>query len=390
MAATLQTTGEQTRQVSKTATAAARASPARPKRLDYLDALKVALIALVVAHHAGQPYGPTGGLWPVPNPEQAPILGSFFTVNAAFFMGLFFLISGYFVPASFDRKGGATFVRDRLVRLGVPLAGFLLTVAVLVLVHDLIAGGGSVRGFLPAVASLALGELHLAQLWFVDELLVFVVLYAAWRLLSTRWSIPALPTPGTAAIIAYLVALAVVTFVVRIDYPVDRWVVLFGIMPAEIAHLPQYMSMFVIGLLAYRGQWLSRMPTREGLLWLAIGVIAAVLRYVHPFEDTGGLNPGSLLRSTWEAVVAVGLCIGLIVLFREYVATPGRLVRTASLDTYGVYLIQLFVLVPLQFALLAVPASPQLKFGVVVVISVPVCFVLADLLRRLPGLRAVL
>jgi fucose 4-O-acetylase-like acetyltransferase len=390
MAATMQTPGQQTRRVSQTPTGATAPASARSKRLDYLDALKVALIILVVAHHAGQPYGPTGGLWPVSNPEQALVLGSFFTVNAAFFMGLFFLISAYFVPASFDRKGGATFLKDRFVRLGVPIAGFVLTVAVIVLIHDLVVGGGSVQGFLSVVASLALGEFHLAQLWFVDQLLAFVVLYAVWRLLTARRSIPALPTPGNAAIIGYLVALAVVTFVVRIDYPVDRWVVLLGIMPAEIAHLPQYVSMFVIGLLAYRGRWLSEMPARRGLLWLGIGVTAAVLRYLHPFGDTGGLSLGSLLRSSWEAVVAVGLCLGLIVLFREYVAAPGRLVRLMSPDAYGVYLIQLFVLVPLQFALLTVPAPPLLKFAIVVAISVPVCFALVDLLRHLPGLRAVL
>jgi hypothetical protein len=278
----MQTTGERTRRVSQTSTGATAPASARSKRLDYLDALKVALITLVVAHHPGQPYGPTGGLWPVSNPEQAPVLGSFFTVNAAFFMGLFFLISAYFVPASFDRKGSATFLKGRFVRLGVPIAGFLLTVAVMVLVHDLVVGGGSMQGFLPAVASLALGEFHLAQLWFVDQLLVFVVLYAAWRLLTARWSIPSLPVPGNAAIIGYLVALAVVTFVVRIEYPVDRWVVLLGIMPAEVAHLPQYVSTFVIGLLAYRGRWLSEMPTRMGLQWLGIGVTAAALpRAIH-------------------------------------------------------------------------------------------------------------
>src|SRR5438874_6121092 len=104
-------------------------APAVPKsarittaRLDYLDGLKVVLTALVIAHHAGQAYGPTGGRWPIFEPERAAILGPFFSVNAAFFMGLFFLISAYFLPASFDRKGASAFLRDRFVRLGIPLA----------------------------------------------------------------------------------------------------------------------------------------------------------------------------------------------------------------------------------------------------------------------------
>lgn len=67
-------------------------------RLIFMDNLRVFLMVLVVAHHAAQPYGPTGGDWLIFNPERAAILGPFFAVNAAFFMGLFFFIAGYFLP----------------------------------------------------------------------------------------------------------------------------------------------------------------------------------------------------------------------------------------------------------------------------------------------------
>jgi glucan biosynthesis protein C len=39
-------------------------------------------------------------------------------------MGLLFLISGYFSPQSLDRKEPARFVRDRLIRLDIPLVVF--------------------------------------------------------------------------------------------------------------------------------------------------------------------------------------------------------------------------------------------------------------------------
>jgi fucose 4-O-acetylase-like acetyltransferase len=363
-------------------------APARRARLDYLDALKVALIALVIAHHVGQAYGPTGGLWPVSNPEQAPILGTFFTVNASFFMGLFFLISALFVPASFDRKGSATFLKDRFVRLGVPVAVFVLIIAGLL--GSGMLGAFSPQNFLASVTQIAYGDLHLAHLWFVNMLLVFVVLYAAWRLATVRWSIGPLPVPGHPAILGYVIALALVTFIVRIEYPIDRWVSVLGIMPAEIAHLPQYASLFVIGLLAYRGDWLREMPTRTGMLWLAIGLGCSLVDTLHPFGQPGGLSLAQLLRSTLEAFLSVGLCLGLVVLFRQYVAAPSRLVRGAAPNTYGAYLIQLFIIVPLQMALLHVSAPALIKFALVALLSIPVCFVLAEGLRRLPGLRKVL
>ena len=81
-------------------------SVSRP-RLFFIDNLRIPLIALVVAHHVGQAYGPTGGWWYFSEPARAAVLGAFFTVNRSFFMSLFFMVSGYFLPMSFDRKRGA-------------------------------------------------------------------------------------------------------------------------------------------------------------------------------------------------------------------------------------------------------------------------------------------
>ena len=42
----------------------------------------------------------------------------------SFFMGLLFFLAGYFTPGAYDRKGPAGFLRDRLLRLGIPLLAF--------------------------------------------------------------------------------------------------------------------------------------------------------------------------------------------------------------------------------------------------------------------------
>jgi len=88
-------------------------------RLHYLDNLKVFLIFLVIVHHVGQAYGATGGAWYYAYPGQrVQALSNFFGFNASFFMGLFFFISGYFFPASFDRHGARKFILDKLIRFG--------------------------------------------------------------------------------------------------------------------------------------------------------------------------------------------------------------------------------------------------------------------------------
>src|SRR3974377_1799004 len=94
-------------------------------RLIFLNNIRILLILLVIAHHTGQAYGPTGGWWPYEEAARSPYLGLLFTGNRSFFMSLFFMIAGYFTPASFDRKGPREFLRDRFWRFGIPLLLFL-------------------------------------------------------------------------------------------------------------------------------------------------------------------------------------------------------------------------------------------------------------------------
>jgi len=196
-------------------------------RLFFVDSLRVLLISLVVAHHAGQTYGPTGGDWPIFSPERTPLLGPFFPVNAAFFMGLFFLLSGYFIPGSFDRKGAGIFVKDRLRRLGIPLLfmGFVVF-GPFVYSGYVSQGGGLSFGQFFLRIYIGQWQVEIAHMWFVAHLLAYAIGYTLWRLIIKRRPITTTfnrPAPGNKAIFTVTIALALVTAVLRILYPIDRW-----------------------------------------------------------------------------------------------------------------------------------------------------------------------
>lgn len=375
-------------------------SPYTPmSRLAFVDNLRVFLTVLVVAHHAGQPYGPTDGRWLIFNPERANVLGAFFAVNAAFFMGLFFLISGYFVPGAYDRKGAAKFLQDRCLRLGVPV--FVFAVAVFPLVFYLTIPGQSFEQFL-IDRHLSQGYVEVGHLWFLVHLLIYAIVYVLWR----RWQ---QSSPGCESLIAapshgwiggYLVGLAIVTFIVRILYPIDVWVRVLGVIPVEMAHLPQYLSLFVMGMMAYRHNWLYEMPAQRGMIWLAIGLIASLLRYAYALGGEkwfptrliagGGWDWRSLLWSTWEAVICVGMSVGLLTLFREQVNLQGRLLQSLSVNAYTVYVIHILIVVAVQFSIASLVLHPLIKFSLVTLVSVPLCFVVSHYLRKLSIVNNVL
>jgi len=378
-------------------------SPDQAQRLYFVDNLRVWIIILVLAHHAGQAYGPTGGLWPIDNPEKVRMLSTFFLVNASFFMGLLFLISGYFTAAAFARKKTARFLKERLRRLGIPLAIFALTLN-LFISYGASSGGVSFGEYLLRPWRWEWQVVY-AHLWFLGHLLVYALLYALWQTVFKTAGRPgasenpgARSAPGHGAVLLYVLVLGAVTYLVRRRYPIDRWVVV--LVPVELAHFPQYASLFVLGLLAQRGDWFRKIPAATGRVWLAIGLAAAGLLYLNgalrlkalipAINEMGGPGWRSLVQSFWEAFLAVGLSLGLLVCLRERFNRPNRLIAAMSADSYFVYIIHLYLVIALQAVLHTVPFPPFIKFLLVTAFGVLICFSLSHLVRKLSFTRGIL
>jgi surface polysaccharide O-acyltransferase-like enzyme len=372
------------------------ASNAHEKRLIFVDALRVSAILFVIIHHAAQAYGPTRGFWPVHDRAQSEWFAPFYTANSAFAMGLMFLLAGYFVPPSFERKGARRFLRERWTRIGVPLAGLVL------LVHlpaaYLISGRPPLQDFIHALYEKGWQPIYL-HLWFVAHLLLYTVAYVAWRQFFARsaQTRSSQPPPGFVAVVGFVLALALVTFLVRIWYPIDRWVPFLWIMPAEHAHVPQYMALFGAGIVAFHGDWFRRMRTDPGIAWLAIGVIASVGIYLayafgawRELMASGGLNLSSFIRSFWETVIAVGLSIGLIVAFRNLFDRPSGLLSAMAAASFGAYILHPVIVVTLQQAIADFAMPAFAKFALVSLLGSALAFALARLSGNLPGVRLVL
>jgi hypothetical protein len=96
--------------------------------------LRAFVTVLVLAHHAVIAYHPFApmhaqSMTAVPRWWQAfPVVDSqrwsgfavFVGFNDVFFMSLMFFVSGLFVWKGLQRKGSKSFVRDRVLRLGLP------------------------------------------------------------------------------------------------------------------------------------------------------------------------------------------------------------------------------------------------------------------------------
>ncbi len=110
-------------------------------RLLFIDNLRIPLIILVILVHLAITYGAPVGSWYYHEGQPGMIESIFYVfflaVSQSFFMGFFFMISGYFTPGSYDRKGAWPFFKDKLLRLGIPLLFYIVFID-----PDRLAGGG--------------------------------------------------------------------------------------------------------------------------------------------------------------------------------------------------------------------------------------------------------
>lgn len=357
------------------------------QKLVYIQWLRIFLIVMVVAHHAGQPYGPTGGSWPVSDPSNLPFLSVFFATNAAYFMGFFFLISGYFVDKSYDRSGPLNFMGAKLLRLGVPLTFIVVFLFGLISFTESDTSQ-SYFGFL--WNDYIGGEMDFGPLWFVAHLLIYSGLYTLWRLLSGAINTSKTGSvPGHLAILVFTMALIGSTYFVRQVWPQDVWVRILGIVPLEPMHLPQYASLYVLGIFAARHNWFERLPFKTGLIWFGLGLLTLGLAVFLSVSGTSifGFVDARIVWGYGDSIICVGMILGLLVLFREFLNGPNRFAAWLASLTYGVYLIHVFLIVAVQTTLVDMAFGATAKFTFVTIVGLAWSLFSVWLLRLIPGAR---
>jgi len=351
---------------------------ANTARLHYLDNLRVAVITLVVAHHVGQAYGPTGGYWPIQQAQRAALLGPFFTVNRSFFMSLFFMIAGYFTVMSYRAKGGKAFLGERALRLGIPALVFAL---IYIPVRFFLSPADAPR---PSIFPLEVGHL-----WFLEHLLIFSAVYVLWQSFrgGVREQEPVITRPpGYVAIVIVALALALVTGIVRIWYPIDRWSYLLGFIRVMFADVPRDLTFYIIGVMAYDRRWFRGFATRDGYVWLAIGVGLAIFWYLYALSpwDLRPSNPVTrdVVRLVWEMLLCFGMCIGLTVLFRERLNVENKLSNALARSQYAAYIFHPAFVLLFQALVATLAWAPLAKFAVVTLVAVPASFVFGYWVRK--------
>ena len=375
--------------------------PQKSSRLNYVDNLRSTMIVWVVAFHTAITYSHIGS-WYYSDPTPVGKVSSLVLLtlevhSQAFFMGILFLLAGYFVPGAFDRKGFRRFMADRLMRLGAPSLVYIFAVQPITLHY--LPGAGK-RGMLDYYGKfLASGDWLSGggPMWFAIALLVFSLAYGLFKtVVRGKGEATLRSVPGFGGLMGMGLLIAMVAFLIRIGEPMGK-----GFLYFQPAFFAQYVVLFSLGIVAYRNDWFARLPKRLGYGSLMAAAILGPVVWGLLLISGGGLEHGigvyvggwrwqSAGYALWESLFCMAMCAGLLVLYREQFSSRGWLSRLMCDNSFGIYFIHPPVVVAVTQTLGWLPLPPLVKWLVVAppAFLVTLAFV-HFVLRRAPLLRRV-
>ena len=363
-------------------------------RSNFLDRIRVLLTGLVILHHSAIMFGASGG-WYLKMPtaliaERVPFT-LFVSVNQAFFMGFFFLIAGYFSALSVDRKGASSFVRERLLRLGLPIVVYGAVIGPMTVALAGLHEGTPFWAHWWALTRAA--TFDIGPLWFAFALLLFSAAYLFVRALDPHAATRKGIAPGHATLFAAALATGLAAFALRLWMPVGS-----QLWSLQIGYFASYTVLFAAGCACARTRWLEQVGPELARPWRWVSWITIPLLLVYavaagatrgvPFQSDGGWTLPALAYAMWEPFVAWGIILSM--LWKRRVAPhPSPAWQRWARRAYAAYIVHPPVVVALGLLLADVALPNSAKFAVAGSVAIVLSFALARVLLAVPGARRI-
>lgn len=372
------------------------------ERLHALDAARAFALLLGIALHATMSF-----FLPIPaqdSSQSSTLAGVFFVIHS-FRMSLFFVIAGFFAHLAFHRRGARGFVKDRALRIVVPMTvGWVLlaplTLAILVWGVTRAAADSPMAGSDGAASAPA--GMPLTHLWFLYYLCLLYVLVLAIRagfvrLIDRAGVLRArLDRLLAFGLTSHLAPMLLALPLFAVLYPDPDWPLWFGIPTPDTGFTPQLPALtgfgtaFVLGWLLHRQTGLLSTLGRQWWMNLALAsaLTIACLAMVGVTPDLtapAGMAGGHAVRGLYAAAYTVSIwcwVFGLIGAAVRFCSRASALRRYLADASYFLYLAHLPVVFALQVLVAPWPLHWSLKFTLIVAVTLAVLLTCYHVLVR--------
>lgn len=389
---------------SATIGAEAHAAPRAKARNLSLDRARTFLTLVVLLHHAVIPYTYFG----YTDPASWAGFDVVVLATDSFFMAMFFFLSGLFTWPGIARKAPSVFLRDRLLRLGLPFAIAALTVIPLAyyaiaLRHD---PGLSFTAFW--WKTITVGPWPSGPIWFVWVLLAFdltaSLLYRVSAHLvdpGNRVSLRGFDQPAVFWLL--LVVVTAIAYVPALLYfGGSKWFEL-GPFSVQASRILLYFAYFFIGVSVGAANFDRGILSAGGQLpkqrWL--WVIATLIPYCLMWgmiyikrEILGNPDPQphwyQAIYGTFFVLFSGSILLAILAFFLHQKSPGPNLLDRMQADAYGIFLVHYPIALWIQYALFDYSLPAIVKATIGFVLTVILSWGLTAALRKIPGASHVL
>jgi fucose 4-O-acetylase-like acetyltransferase len=378
----------------------------KKERLLYIDNIRLLMIIFVIIMHLAVTYSGLGSWYfnegrPV-DTISIIIMGFYQSFTQAYFMGVLFLLASYFVPKSYDKKGLGLFIKDRLIRLGIPTLIYMLIISPFIEYVEINLNGYSPK---PDFLTYFIHYIYTfdfigstGPLWFAFALLIFSIIYGLVRYFADKVqrTHKALIKPNLKNEVLLVLIIALFAFSIRLVLPVGT-----SIINMQLCYFAQYIILFAVGAFARRNNLFSSIEYKQGKRWLLCALIPATFAWILIIvlggvldgnqNYNGGLSWQAAAYALWESFVAVGMSIGLIAIFRERHNHQSKLIKVMSDNSFAVYVFHAPIIIAAAILIHPLNLPPIVKFVILCVVCIPLVFVFTHfVIRRIPLLKRVM
>ncbi len=335
--------------------------PVLNTRLHYMDNLRALAMLGGVFFHGALAYSPMlHSIWPAADAQQSSFVDYIVWFTHLFRMPLFFLIAGFFVAYLVQKRGMAGMLKNRALRILLPLIIFL-PLCMWAVIAPLLSAVASIQAKSPVMEMIVTAMANpgtppppptTMHLWFLYNLVFFCVFtwvlhYVNWQLLRAYFN------RVTPALFLSLFPLLLVPALLSVAAP----------SPAPDSFFPQLWSFGFFGLFFALGYWVFSVEKfierfkAYGFMLLIMSVVLYVIFYLLiPKHFILGPSPlvfwKKLVVSLCEAYISVWMSLVCLIWGKTYLNVHNRFMRFMSDSSYWIYIIHLPLIFALQYPMM--------------------------------------
>jgi len=346
-------------------------------RIHALDHLRAFVVVLVIVLHGSVTYmalapswwyvlEPTNSLW---------FTALVFLIDVPIMPAMFF-VAGYFALPSLQKRGAKLFLRDKLMRIGIPWMFGVLLLAPLITYITYLSRGVPVS-LLQFWISDFWGDMYQQSVyWFLGVLLLMFVALAVLYEANDRYGSirQEASSPSPMLFSGFAAITTAGFFYMNLAFPLDTWIKLGYLLVFQPLRVPLYIGYFILGIYAYEHAWFTADGYKPAFdAWALICTLSGAL-YLSFRLSVAPAAQATIALKAVNAALFNTFCLSSLLagvaFFQRRAGASDFLLGRLAASSYSMYYVHPVFVFPLAYVFVGIALPLFLKAALVIALAI--------------------